>query len=139
MQLTRWLTQKAERSSANKLAEFAGLQTPVARLTAFGAITGVVLVVPYERLEAGPELSLWARLGVPAWSIGLTRAYSKLLSGNVRGAFEQNPLIFPVVAVVGAIAAADVRALATKYRDSRRRASSHAQALNSAGSNQPES
>lgn len=105
------MTLRVALSSANRVAEFAGLQTPAARLTAFGAITAVLYVLPHEQLIKSPELSLWARLGIPAWSIGLTRAYSKLLHRDVRGAFELNPLIFPVLGVVAAIAITDVRAL----------------------------
>lgn len=108
--------QKAGLSFANKLAELAGLQTPAARLAAFGVITAAIYVLPYERLESAPEVSIWARLKVPAWSIGLTRAYSKLLHRDIRGAYAQNPLIFPVVGVVAAISVADLRSIIESRR-----------------------
>lgn len=121
MQQTRWLTQRDARSSATRAAEFAGLQTPAARLTAFGAVTAVLYLLPYDQLLKAPNISIWSRLRVPAWSIGLTRAYSRLLHGEIRAAYEMNPLIFPVVGVVAAIAVADIRTLLTSRKSPGRR------------------
>lgn len=62
----------------------------------FGGVTLTLLFIPYQWLG---NLSLWQTLGIPSPSIGLTRAYWKLIHGDPVGAFQRNPLILAVIAV----------------------------------------
>ena len=62
----------------------------------FGIVTCLVVVVPYDWLA---HLSLWQALGIPSPSIGLTRAYWKLLHFDPVGAWERNKLIYAVLAI----------------------------------------
>lgn len=79
------------------LIETVGLQSPRGRLLFFGIISSGIFVVPYGWLS---NLSLWQYLGIQSPSIGLTRAYWRILHGDLAGAYERNGLIF-VVLVVG--------------------------------------
>lgn len=76
--------------------EIAGLQTARGRLLFFLIVTLAVAIVPYAWLG---NLSLWQLLGIPSPSIGLTRAYWKILHGDPVGAFMRNPLIYAVLAI----------------------------------------
>ncbi|MDP4038812.1 MAG: DUF2752 domain-containing protein [bacterium] len=105
---------KVNRSLANKLFNFIGLQTPIARIVFFLAISLIIFIIPYQTLMRSPNISIWSWLNIPAWSIGLTRAYSKLLHGDFHGAYKQNLLIYPVVIIVLAIMTSDIYKIAQK-------------------------
>lgn len=78
------------------LFEVVGLQTPRGRLIFFALASLAIFVVPFHLLG---QLSIWQRLGIPAPSIGLTRAYWHLLHLDPGAAWDRNPLIFAVLAV----------------------------------------
>ena len=86
--------------------EIAGLQTARGRLLFFLIVTLAVAIVPYAWLG---NLSLWQLLGIPSPSIGLTRAYWKILHGDPVGAFMRNPLIYVVLAVGLPLLIIDIR------------------------------
>jgi hypothetical protein len=90
---------------ASLLVEVIGLQTPRGRLLFFAAVTFVVFVMPYSALS---HLSIWQALHVPSPSIGLTRAYWKLLHGDPVGAWHRNHLIYLVLAVGLPLLARDI-------------------------------
>jgi hypothetical protein len=83
-------------SKKKLVVETVGLQTPRGRLLFFGIVSTGIFLAPYSWLS---HLSLWQYIGVNSPSIGLTRAYWRLLHGDVAGAYERNPLIFVVLAV----------------------------------------
>ena len=56
----------------------------------------MIFIVPYHWLN---NLSLWQLLDIPSPSIGLTRAYWKLIHLDPVGAFERNALIYVVIAI----------------------------------------
>lgn len=86
------------------LIEVVGLQTPRGRLIFFAVVTLGVVLAPFDWLS---NLSLWQRLDIPSPSIGLTRSYKLLLSGDIVAAWERNRLIFVVIAVGGPIIVRD--------------------------------
>lgn len=79
--------------------ELASLQTRGARLAVIACLTLAIYVVPYQTLEHA-RLSLYERAGIPSPSIGLTRAYWKLIHGDPIGAWERNKLIYLVMLVL---------------------------------------
>lgn len=87
---------KPRGNSAQLLWSVVGLQTPAGRILFFVAVTVGVFIVPFRWLE---NLSLWKRLDIPSPSIGLTRAYWRLLHGDIVGTWQQNKLIFVVIMV----------------------------------------
>lgn len=105
--------KKPARNSAQLLWSVVGLQTPAGRILFFVAVTIGVFLVPFRWLE---NLSLWKRLDIPSPSIGLTRAYWRLLHGDVAGAWQQNKLIFVVIAIGGSLLAHDIYQLVASRR-----------------------
>lgn len=85
--------------------ETVGLQSPRGRLLFFGIISSGIFVVPYGWLSS---LSLWQYLGIQSPSIGLTRAYWRILHGDLVGAYERNWLIFVVLAIGLPLLAIDI-------------------------------
>jgi Protein of unknown function (DUF2752) len=79
-----------------QIIDIVSLQTPRGRLLFFVITTLAIYVAPYGWLS---NLSIWQRLGIPSPSIGLTRAYWKLLHADPGGAWERNKLIYLVLAV----------------------------------------
>lgn len=86
--------------------EILTLQSPRGRLIAAALVHLVLYIVPYAWLA---NLSLYKLVRLD-WvpSIGLTRAYWLLLHGDLAAAWQQNPLIFPILAVMWSIVALDV-------------------------------
>lgn len=85
--------------------ETIGLQSARGRLVFFMVASTVIFFLP-----SGPpiNISVWQRLGFDwAPSIGLTRAYGQLLHLNFEAAWQQNPLIYAVIAVGMPLLAAD--------------------------------
>ena len=78
------------------LIETVGLQTARGRLLFFGIISTSIFFTPYSWLS---HLSLWQYVGINSPSIGLTRAYLRVLHGDISGAYLRNPLIFVVLAI----------------------------------------
>ena len=93
--------------------DFLTLQKPEFRLGFFGLVTMVLLVTPYQFLEQH-HLSLYERLHIPSPSIGLTRAYWKLIHGDFSGAWQRNKLIYAVVCIVLGIVVKDILELISK-------------------------
>lgn len=85
-----------------------GLSSPKGRLLFFSLVTIGVFAAPYSWLG---HLSLWQHLHIPSPSIGLTRAYWKLLHLDFTGAWERNALIYAVIIVVAVIVAKDIYTL----------------------------
>lgn len=91
------------------VAETITLSTPRGRL--IFALTANIAIFA-SRYHWLSNLSLYQRLGLDwAPSIGLTRAYWKVLHGDLAGAWERNWLIFPVMTVLWCIVALDLYAL----------------------------
>ncbi len=74
------------------------LQTPASRVGVFGIVTAFLYAIPYGWLERA-HLSLYERLHIPSPSIGLTRAYWRLIRLDFIGAWHRNKLIYLVVAI----------------------------------------
>lgn len=87
------------------LVEIVGLQTPRGRLLFFGIVSSGIFLAPYAWLS---NLSLWQYIGIQSPSIGLTRAYWRVLHGDLVGAYERNWLIFAVLAIGLPILAIDI-------------------------------
>ncbi len=88
--------------------ETLGLATPRGRWLFFILITLFVLFVfPHWSVN----LSIWSHLGIPSPSIGMTRAYHKLLEGDILGAWHQNKLFFAVFFAVLVLLASDAVAI----------------------------
>lgn len=90
------LNQSTTSKIKRTFIETIGLQTARGRLLFFAITSCGILIAPYSWLS---HLSLWQYVGVNSPSIGLTRAYWRLLHGDVVGAYERNPLIFVVLAI----------------------------------------
>lgn len=89
--------------------ETLGLSSARGRLIFFVLISLCVFVLP-PKLPV--SFSVWQRMGEPAPSIGLTRAYRLVLHGDLSAAWQQNKLIYVVIVVGGAILIKDVMNLA---------------------------
>lgn len=93
---------------AQLFVETIGLSSARGRIIFFLIVSGAIFVWP----PTGPfTLSVWQHLGVESPSIGLTRAYRRLLHGEFTQAWQQNKIIFIVVAVGIVVLAKDVIAL----------------------------
>lgn len=89
------------------LLEVISLRTARGRVLFWLIATFILLWVPFSWLN---DLSLWKRLGFDwAPSIGLTRAYWRLIHLDPVAAWEQNKLIFAVLAVWLPIMFQDIR------------------------------
>lgn len=93
-----------------KVLNFLTLQKPESRLGFFGLVTFLLYLVPYNTLEKA-HLSLYERLDIPSPSIGLTRAYWKLIRADFDGAWDKNKLVYPVVAIVLYLIIHDIRTI----------------------------
>jgi hypothetical protein len=82
------------------LREFLGFSTPRAVVVNLTGILLILVLWPTDRLSYIPVRSLWETvLHIRPYSSGMMRALSRLLHGDARGAWEFNPLAFPVLAV----------------------------------------
>ena len=89
------------------LVELLSLSTARARLMVFSGISMLVFVTPYSFLDHA-KLSLYERFHIPSPSIGLTRAYWKLLHGDPSGAWNRNKLIYLVICIIVGILLRDL-------------------------------
>lgn len=96
------------------LLNYVGLQTPKARLVFFCTIPLIMYL--YSLVSFLPRLSIYSWLRIPSPSIGLTRAFWMLISGDITGAWYQNKLIFLVVAVVLYLVTRDIFTLLKQRR-----------------------
>jgi predicted PurR-regulated permease PerM len=106
-------------NSHQRILSILTLSKPEYRLGFFAAATLVIFVVPYEFLDRA-KLSLYERMHIPSPSIGLTRAYWRVIHGDFRGAWERNKLIYLVLAVWVCIMIFDVYAVFSKHRASKK-------------------
>lgn len=90
---------------ASIVIEIVGLQTARGRLLFFAIVSMGIFFAPYDWLA---HLSIWQHLGIPAPSIGLTRAYWRLMHGDIIGAYHRNPLIFAVLVIGLPLLAMDI-------------------------------
>lgn len=88
------------------LIQTIGLSSPKGRLIFLATVTVLVFAAPYDWLA---HLSIWQHLGIPSPSIGLTRAYWKLVHLDPVGAWQRNPLIYAVLFCLAIIIISDVR------------------------------
>ncbi len=95
--------------AADRLRNLIGLQTPASRLFVLGGGSLLLALISYGTLVSIPTISLYDRLGIPAPSIGLTRAYSQLLHGNLQAAWQTNPLVVAAAAAIAGIMITDIR------------------------------
>jgi len=86
------------------IIKFISLSQPKARVLFFGSATVVIFFLPFDILH---NFSIWARLGIPSPSIGLTRAYWLLMHGRPTEAWQMNKLIFLVVLIILSIVISD--------------------------------
>ncbi len=101
----------------NPIIDVIGLQTPRGRLIFFAVAAVFIFMISFEDLQGLPDISLYARLGIPSPSIGLTRAFWHVTHGDFAAAYAQNPLIYPVLLVVCGIILNDIRRLVfQKYK-----------------------
>lgn len=89
------------------------LRTAKARFIVFASISCLLYMLPYSLIERA-KLSLYERMHIPAPSIGLTRAYWKLIHGDLAGAWHRNKLIYVVVGIIIGIMVADLVTLLKK-------------------------
>jgi hypothetical protein len=77
----------------------------------------MIVAISWERLTGLPQFSIFATLGLPSPSIGLTRAYWKLLHGDIAGAVRQNLMVVPVAITIGGIIIADGARILHSWRN----------------------
>lgn len=95
--------------AGNLALEVIGLQTPRGRIGAFLVVFLIGAAMSLDILPWVPNLSVYAALGIPSPSIGLTRAFVQLLNGDMAAAYDRNWLIFPIVAIAALIFVRDLR------------------------------
>jgi hypothetical protein len=82
-----------------KILETLSLRSPRARLGFFLICTVLIFFTPYSFLDRA-KLSLYERMHIASPSIGLTRAYWKILHGDFMGAWHRNKLIYIVLPII---------------------------------------
>ena len=94
------------KSTLQKAVRILSMQSPQDRLIFFGTLPFAIWII--SNLSFMPSLSIYSHLGIPSPSIGLTRAFWRLLSGEFVEAWELNALIYPAVLVTICIVAKDI-------------------------------
>lgn len=92
-------------SSSQKIKHFlfdlVSFNTPQARVINFILIFLTAALVPTDKLHYLPVRSIWKEVfHIEPYSVGLTRAMSRLFHGDLVGAWNFNKLVFPVFAVM---------------------------------------
>lgn len=83
------------------LLDLISFNTPQARVINFTLIFLIAALVPTEKLHYLPVRSIWKEVfHVELYSVGLTRAMSRLFHGDLVGAWNFNKLVFPVFFVM---------------------------------------
>lgn len=106
-----------------KLGDLIGLKTPQAIVIVLAGAILLLSIVPTTELKYSPFKSVNKHL-LPLFfencpeegifkgccpSCGLTRATSRLLHGDVKGAWDYNPLVFPALAAILGVLVANIR------------------------------
>ena len=74
-------------SRIRSFLSFFSLATPRSRLCVFCGGLMVLALWPFERLRYLPIRSIWGLLGIPHWSEGMTRAFSKMMHADFAAAW----------------------------------------------------
>jgi|SRR3989344_893915 len=75
--------------------------TPQAKVINFSLMLLISILVPTKDLHYLPIRSIWRDVfKIEPYSVGLTRAMSRLFHGDLIGAWNFNKLVFPVAVVV---------------------------------------
>jgi len=83
------------------LFDLLSFNTAQARVINFTLIFLVAALVPTDKLHYLPVRSIWKEVfHIEPYSIGLTRAMSRLFHGDLIGAWNFNKLVFPVFAIM---------------------------------------
>lgn len=83
------------------LLDLVSFNTPQARTINFTLIFLIAALVPTDKLRYLPVRSIWKEVfHVEPYSVGLTRAMSRLFHGDFIGAWSFNKLVFPVFFVI---------------------------------------
>ncbi len=83
------------------LFDLLSFNTPQARVINFTLIFLIAALVPTDKLHYLPVRSIWKDFfHVEPYSVGLTRAMSRLFHGDLIGAWNFNKLVFPVLVVM---------------------------------------
>ncbi len=83
------------------LFDLLSFNTSQARVINFLLIFLVAFLVPTNKLQYLPVRSIWKEVfNVEPYSVGLTRAMSRLFHGDFIGAWNFNKLAYPVLAVM---------------------------------------
>lgn len=83
------------------LLDLISFNTPQARVINFTLIFLIAALVPTDKLHYLPVRSIWKEVfHIEPYSVGLTRAMSRLFHGDLMGAWNFNKLVFPVLAVM---------------------------------------
>jgi|SRR3989344_1410966 len=83
------------------LFDLLSFNTPQARVINITLIFLIAALVPTDKLHYLPVRSVWKDVfHIELYSVGLTRAMSRLFHGDLIGAWNFNKLVFPVLAVM---------------------------------------
>ena len=83
------------------LFDLLSFNTPQARVINFILIFLIAVLVPTDKLHYLPVRSIWKEVfNLELYSVGLTRAMSRLFHGDLIGAWNFNKLVFPVFVVI---------------------------------------
>lgn len=84
-----------------KIASIFGLATPESRLLVFSVALLILLILPTDKLYLLPIRSIYENFfGFETYSSGMTRSVSKILHGDLSGAYSTNKLAFLVLVLV---------------------------------------
>lgn len=94
------------RRAGRVLLEHLAFDSPRARTLNFLGILLLAAIIPTDRLDWLPVRSVWENVfGFRPYSSGMTRALSRLMHGDLEGAWAFNPLVFAVFTlIVGLVA-----------------------------------
>lgn len=89
------------RRAGRLLLEHLAFDSPRARTLNLLGILGLATAIPTDRLHWLPVRSVWENVfGFRPYSSGMTRALSRLLHGDLEGAWAFNPLVYVVLPLI---------------------------------------
>jgi hypothetical protein len=74
--------------------------TPKARIINYSLIIFASIIISTENLKSFPKLSIWQNFGIPHYSEGLTRGFTRLFKGDLDGALFYNSLTLIVALIL---------------------------------------
>ena len=97
------------KSLIQKFLFIISLSKPLSRVIMFSSALIILFLLPTDKLHYLPIRSIYESiLNFQPYSSGITRAVSNLLHGNIRKAWEFNPLVYLIIPIALFILVKDI-------------------------------